>query len=83
MSPLRTLLVLTILALLTITLGYVAACAFTPVRPCRRCHGLGRYRTGRGHLWHRCRHCRGTGARVRIGRLLWTELRRTHSRGTR
>lgn len=83
MSPLRTLLVITILGLIPLTICYAAACQFSPVRPCRHCHGLGRHQIGRGHLWHRCRHCKGTGARVRLGRLLWTELRRTHTRGTR
>ena len=82
-SPLRALLVLTVLALIPLTICYAAACQFSPVRSCRHCHGHGRHPNARGRLTYRCHRCKGTGVRVRLGRLLWAELRRTHHRGTR
>jgi hypothetical protein len=66
-----------ILALILITLGYVAACAYWPFTACRKCDGAGRHRSPSGRAWRYCRRCNGTGARLRTGRRIWNHLRST------
>jgi hypothetical protein len=51
-------------------LAYALACAAAPFGPCR-CHGHDTL----------CRRCDGTGHRVRVGRRLWTYLRRLYDDG--
>ncbi|MQA16950.1 MAG: hypothetical protein GEV09_23305 [Pseudonocardiaceae bacterium] len=63
--------------------GYIAACAIWPFARCRWCTGSGRKRSPTGRAWRDCGHCRGTGRRIRPGRLLLTSARDTHRRGTR
>lgn len=71
---------LTLIAIVT-TVGYVVACCWWPLAACRWCRGRGKFRSPSGKAWRRCRHCKGSGARVRAGRKLWTYLTRTHERG--
>jgi len=56
--------------------GYLASCAIWPFANCRKCHGLGRFHAPSGRAWRRCRRCKGTGARLRIGRRLINHVRR-------
>ncbi|MCA1654937.1 MAG: hypothetical protein LC635_00375 [Pseudonocardiaceae bacterium] len=70
-------------ALLIVALGYLVACVVWPFAPCRRCHGTGRLRNPLGRTFRLCPRCRGTGRRLRTGRRLWTQLRRTHHDTTR
>lgn len=70
-------------AVLIVTLGYSLTCAVWPFKPCRRCHGHGRSRAPMGRAFRRCPRCKGDGARLRTGRVLWLWWRRTHSKGTR
>jgi hypothetical protein len=61
-----------IVAALVWTVGYLIACAVFPFSACRVCGGSGKRRSGNGKNFRRCRRCRGDGARVRVGRRLWT-----------
>lgn len=63
--------------------GYLIACAIWPFAACRWCSGSGKKRSPSGRAWRPCRHCKATGARVRLGRQLVTVARRTHRAGTR
>lgn len=72
-----------ILAALVALAGYVLACWLWPFAACRWCKGDGKNRSPSGRAWHSCTHCRGTGARVRLGRRLVTAFRRTKKHGTR
>lgn len=56
------------------TLGYAIACRVWPFADCRKCEGKGRFRSPSGKAWRRCRRCKGSGERVRVGRRLWTWL---------
>ena len=64
----------TITALVLLALAgvpYALACAVAPFGPCRRCR----------HEDPLCRHCDGTGRRVRLGRRLYTYLRSLYVQG--
>lgn len=72
-----------LLAALAFAAVYLAACLIWPFTNCGWCGGGGRKRSPTGKAWRLCRHCKGTGARVRLGRQLWTSVRTTHRKGTR
>jgi hypothetical protein len=54
--------------------GYAVHCAWWPFAACRTCDGAGKFRSKSGRAWRRCRRCKGSGERVRVGRRLWTWL---------
>lgn len=74
---------LLILALVAVTVCYLVACAVWPFRACRRCGGAGKSRSPTGRTFHYCTHCKGTGAQLRAGRRLFTQLARTRDRARR
>lgn len=55
-------------------LGYGGACAIWPFTDCGKCEGAGQFRSPSGKAFRRCRRCKGSGARVRLGRRMWTWL---------
>jgi hypothetical protein len=63
---------------------YIGRCAWFPLAACWRCRGEGKFRSwgGKGKTWHLCRRCKGTGSRVRPGRILWDKMR-TNRRNAR
>jgi hypothetical protein len=74
--------------LLALTLGtaaliYAMACWASPFAQCRRCDGNGKYRKRHGRAWHPCKHCKGSGHRLRWGRHVTNYLHRTRERSTR
>jgi len=71
------------LLLALLTLGYAALCAGSPFTTCTRCQGSGKRRTPADRSAGRCRPCKGTGLRVRLGRRLHTWWTRTHAHGNR
>lgn len=73
---------LILLALLGLAL-YITACVIWPFGACRKCAGLGRFRSPTGRAWRACKHCRGTGARVRTGRRIWDVLRGVRDQANR
>ena len=61
---------------------YIAACALWPFAACRWCEG-GKKRSPGGRAWRTCGRCGGTGARVRLGRRLWSGFGDLRERGRR
>lgn len=55
-------------------LVYGVECWWWPFAACGKCGGAGRFRSPSGRAWRRCRRCKGSGERVRVGRKLWTWL---------
>lgn len=53
---------------------YVFACWWWPFAACGKCEGVGKFRSPSGRAWRKCRRCKGSGERVRVGRRLWTWL---------
>ncbi|MEU7174958.1 hypothetical protein ABZ949_26135 [Micromonospora tulbaghiae] len=56
------------LAIVSLTLGYLAVCVVDPFGRCRTCHGTGRKRSPFSRAGRECRRCAGTGLRLRVGR---------------
>jgi hypothetical protein len=56
---------------------YVGRCAWFPLANCWRCKGEGKFRSwgGHGKTWRLCRRCKGTGSRIRPGRIMWDKVR--------
>jgi hypothetical protein len=61
---------LIIAATATLAAGYLIACAIWPFASCWHCE-QGKKRSPSGKAWRTCRRCKGSGARLRIGRRLW------------
>jgi hypothetical protein len=63
-----------VLAAVVAGLVYAVQCAIWPFAACGKCEGQGKFLSPSGKAWRRCRRCKGSGERVRIGRRLWTWL---------
>lgn len=59
------------IAALALLAGYIIACTIWPFSACFGCDGDGKKRSPSGKAWRTCRRCKGTGARLRIGRRAW------------
>ncbi|WP_433368329.1 hypothetical protein ACQPZX_41350 [Actinoplanes sp. CA-142083] len=53
---------------------YLGACAWFPFADCSKCEGRGKFRSKSGRTFRRCRRCKGSGERIRLGRRVWTKL---------
>lgn len=78
MDPLSTLTSWACPTLTFITLCYIARCAVSPFGKCQKCSGR---RRSAGRFGRDCPRCNGTGRRVRVGRRIWTYLRREYRDG--
>jgi hypothetical protein len=74
-------LVLAVVLLLWLA-GYLLACTLWPFAACQRCDG-GKRRSPSGRAWRKCRRCKGSGARLRIGRRAINWVRRTGKEAAR
>ncbi|WP_229405208.1 hypothetical protein [Micromonospora sp. NBRC 110038] len=70
-------------ALILITVGYLTVCAVSPFGRCRACHTTGRTRSRLGGIRRDCRHCAGTGLRIRYGRHIINHLHDEYEAGKR
>lgn len=62
--------------------AYGLSCWLFPFAACRRCDS-GKQRSPSGRAWRTCRRCKGSGARLRIGRQAWNAWNGVHRGGTR
>jgi hypothetical protein len=52
--------------------GYLLACWLWPYARCLWCKDTpGKRRSPSGKAWGDCRHCEGSGKRLRVGRRIW------------
>jgi hypothetical protein len=58
---------------------YLLTCAIWPFGKCRRCKGVGKFKSPFGNAFRHCGRCDGSGLRVRFGRKVISYYRRTHS----
>ncbi|MEV8373067.1 hypothetical protein AB0P21_10050 [Kribbella sp. NPDC056861] len=58
---------------------YLLTCAVWPFGKCRRCKGVGKFKSPFGNAFRHCGRCDGSGLRVRFGRKVISYYRRTHS----
>ena len=47
---------------------YLLTCAVWPFGKCRRCKGVGKFKSPFGNAFRHCGRCDGSGLRVRFGR---------------
>jgi hypothetical protein len=62
---------------LLVAAGYALACWWWPFTSCPRCKGTGRSKSPTGKNWRKCRRCKGTATRVRLGRRVFNWLQVT------
>jgi hypothetical protein len=65
-------------AVLAAGFAYALTCRIWPYAACRRCGGAGKLRSPFGDAWRRCPRCKATGARLRLGRRVWSQWRQLH-----
>lgn len=64
---------------LILAAGYAVSCAYWPFTSCWSCDS-GKKRSPTGRSWRTCKRCKGSGARLRIGRRLWNSWSGTRDR---
>lgn len=74
---------LLIVASLLGALVYAGACWLWPFAGCLRCNSSGKHRSPSGTAWRKCRRCKGSGARLRLGRQVWIWTHRTYTKGSK
>ena len=72
-----------ILAGLVAALWYGGSCWWWPFAACWRCDGAGKLARSDGKVYRRCRWCKGTGRRLRVGRWAFNYVRGRRRDGTR
>jgi len=72
--------VATVALIVTAVAGfYLMTCAVWPFGKCRRCKGVGKFKSPFGSAFRHCGRCDGSGLRVRFGRKVISYYRRTQS----
>ncbi|RZT15210.1 hypothetical protein EV649_5996 [Kribbella sp. VKM Ac-2569] len=61
---------------------YLLTCAVWPFGKCRKCKGVGKFKSPFGKAYRHCPRCKGTGLRVRFGRHIINRIRATRGAGT-
>ncbi len=64
-------------------LAYAGSCWWWPFGYCWRCDGAGKLARRDGRVYRRCRWCKGTGRRLRVGRWAFNWVRGRRRDGTR
>lgn len=55
---------------------YAISCWWWPFTTCWKCEGVGsKFARRDGKVWRDCRRCKGSGKRLRVGRLVWNAAR--------
>jgi hypothetical protein len=67
----------------TALISYAIACWLWPFTNCWRCKGSGKRRSPTGKRFGKCRWCKGSRMRLRLGRHAWNALAKTHEKGTK
>ncbi|MFC9694670.1 hypothetical protein ACFTSF_39350 [Kribbella sp. NPDC056951] len=74
--------VATVLLIVTIAVGfYLLTCLVWPFGKCRRCKGVGKFKSPFGNAFRHCGKCDGSGLRVRLGRHLINHMRAVRGAG--
>ncbi len=74
--------VATVLLIVTIVVGfYLFTCLVWPFGKCRRCKGVGKFKSPFGNAFRHCGKCDGSGLRVRLGRHVINHVRAVRGAG--
>ncbi|MEU4193162.1 hypothetical protein AB0E69_14780 [Kribbella sp. NPDC026611] len=60
---------------------YLFTCLVWPFGKCRRCKGVGKFKSPFGKAYRRCGKCDGSGLRVRLGRHVINHMRAVRGAG--
>ncbi|TDW98067.1 hypothetical protein [Kribbella sp. VKM Ac-2566] len=75
-------LVATVLLIVTVAVAfYLFTCVVWPFGKCRRCKGVGKFKSPFGCAYRHCGKCQGSGLRVRLGRHVINHLRAVRGAG--
>jgi hypothetical protein len=68
--------VATVLLIVAAVVGfYLLTCLVWPFGKCRKCKGVGKFKSPFGNAFRHCPRCDGSGLRVRVGRHVITYIR--------
>ncbi|MFF1822074.1 hypothetical protein ACFVWG_32505 [Kribbella sp. NPDC058245] len=74
--------VATVLLVVTIAVAfYLFTCLVWPFGKCRRCKGVGKFKSPFGNAFRHCGKCDGSGLRVRLGRHVINHIRAVRGAG--
>ncbi|MFG1818808.1 hypothetical protein ACGFIF_33940 [Kribbella sp. NPDC049174] len=74
--------VATVALIVTIAVSlYLLGCLIWPFGKCRRCKGVGKFKSPFGRAYRHCGKCDGSGLRVRLGRHVINHIRAVHGAG--
>ncbi|WP_112248091.1 hypothetical protein [Kribbella monticola] len=60
---------------------YLLTCLIWPFGKCRRCKGVGKFKSPFGKAYRHCGKCEGSGLRVRLGRHVINHMRAVRGAG--
>lgn len=63
--------------------GYALACWLWPFKHCSKCDGTARIKSPSGKAFRRCRKCKATGRRLRLGRHVYNLARGSRKEASR
>jgi len=74
--------VATVLLIVTVAVAfYLFTCLVWPFGKCRRCKGVGKFKSPFGRAYRHCGKCQGSGLRVRLGRHVINHMRAVRGAG--
>ncbi|MEV4267790.1 hypothetical protein [Kribbella sp. NPDC049584] len=74
--------VATVVLIVTVVVAfYLLTCLVWPFGKCRRCKGVGKFRSPFGKAFRHCGKCEGSGLRVRLGRHVINHMRAVRGAG--
>ena len=74
--------VATVLLIVTVAVAfYLFTCLVWPFGKCRRCKGVGKFKSPFGRAYRHCGRCQGSGLRVRLGRHVINHMRAVRGAG--
>ena len=72
----------TVALIVTIAVAlYLLGCLIWPFGKCRRCKGVGKFKSPFGRAYRHCGKCDGSGLRIRLGRHVINHIRAVHGAG--
>ena len=74
--------VATVLLIVTVAVAfYLFTCLVWPFGKCRRCKGVGKFKSPFGNAFRHCGKCDGSGLRIRLGRHVINHMRAVRGAG--
>ncbi|WP_328990053.1 hypothetical protein OG394_27815 [Kribbella sp. NBC_01245] len=72
-----------VLIVTAVAVFYLLTCAVWPFGKCRKCEGVGKFKSPFGNAYRHCGCCQGSGLRIRLGRHVINRVRDIRRAGTK